>query len=68
MTGVQTCALPIYGVKYRARIYLNEKGKFEDEEIQHDESGEHLEFEGAEGEIREKIVDYLNANWDSLVN
>lgn len=56
------------GVKYKVTMHLNDKDKFLDEEIQHAESGEHLEFEGTEGEIREKIVDFLDDNWSTLVD
>lgn len=54
----------IEGKTYFAKIYLNEKGKFIDNSIQFD--GEELEYEGAEGEIREKVLTYLDKNWDSL--
>ena len=55
------------GVKYFAKIYLNEDGKFIDEEIRDTRTGENLDYQGAEGEVREKIVDYLANNWDTLV-
>lgn len=58
--------LEIDNVKYTAIIYTNEKGKFIDDEISY-QNGDELEFEGAEGEIREKIIDYLDKNWDTLV-
>ena len=55
------------GVKYNARIYLNEKGRFIDEQISYNSSGEELDYEGTEGDIRERITDYLDENWDTLV-
>lgn len=51
--------------EYDAAIYTNAKGKFIDDGIFHD--GIELIPEGEEGEIREKIIDYLDKNWDSLV-
>lgn len=54
------------GHNYDVVIWVNEKSKFCDEEISL--NGVELESEGIEGEIREKIIDYLDENWDSLVN
>ena len=52
----------VYGVK----VWLNRKGKFIDDEISFP-NGDELHTEGAEGEIREKILSYLDENWDKLV-
>lgn len=54
----------IEGKTYFVKIYLNEKGKFIDELIQSE--GVELAYLGTEGEIREKILNYLDKHWDSL--
>lgn len=54
------------GKPYEAFIYLNNKSKFIDEEIRLPD-GEELGYEGAEGEIRNAIVNHLSENWDKLV-
>lgn len=54
------------GKTYTAIVWLDENGKFADEEICY-QDGEELDTEGEEGDIREKIIDYLDQNWDSLV-
>jgi hypothetical protein len=53
------------GHDYCVVIFTDEKGKFFDEEISV-RGGDELEMEGTDGEIREKIIDYLDENWDSL--
>ncbi len=55
----------IEGQTYNAVIWLNEKGKFIDDMIYTLNDNE-LEHEGEEGTIREKIINYLDKNWDSL--
>jgi hypothetical protein len=50
---------------YRVVIWLDETGKFMDEEVSF--NGEELEGEGTEGEVREAIIDYLADNWETLV-
>ncbi len=70
-TQSETTTFHVFEVKhkgrnYRAKIYLNAKGKFVDEEIT-DSHGNELESEGTEGDIREKITDYLANHWDELV-
>ncbi len=52
------------GKTYNATVWLNEKGKFIDDEVSL--NGEELEYEGTEGEIRESILEYIDENWDSL--
>jgi hypothetical protein len=42
------------------------RGKFVDDEISFE--GNELEGEGVEGDIRKSILDYLDANWDTLIN
>lgn len=54
------------GHTYDTVIWVDEKGKFADDEI--NLNGVELESEGIEGEIREKIIDYLDENWDSLTS
>ena len=54
------------GTDYHVKIWVNGKGKFVDESITH-VSGEELEHEGTEGEIREKVIDYLDKQWNTLV-
>ena len=56
----------IDSVTYSAQIWLNQKGKFIDDIISYP-NGDNLGLEGVEGEIREKILDYLDENWDKLV-
>ncbi len=53
------------GYTYDVVIWTDEKGKFMDEEIEL--NGEELDGEGAEGEVREAITDYLAENWETLV-
>ena len=52
------------GHNYDVVMWVDEKGKFCDQEISR--NGVELEYEGVEGEIVEKIIDYLDENWDSL--
>ena len=54
------------GHTYNVVIWVDEKGKFCDDEISLNDV--ELESEGTEGEIREKIINHLDENWDSLVN
>ncbi len=54
------------GKTYDVVIWVNEKGKFIDEEISLDDM--ELDGEGEEGEVREAITDYLAENWETLVN
>lgn len=56
--------IQLHRKSYRVVVYLNEKGKFIDDEISHNDT--ELEYEGSEGELREKIIDYLDKNWDTL--
>jgi hypothetical protein len=54
------------GFTYVAKVYLDgEKDKFIDEVITLND--EPLGGEGEQGEIREAIIDYLDANWEKLV-
>jgi len=55
------------GITYDAVIYCNDKGKFIDDHIISCMTCEQLCHEGTEGEIREVILDYIDANWDKLV-
>jgi hypothetical protein len=52
------------GLTYLVTVYTNEKGKFIDDSII--QGVIELEFEGIEGEIREKLLTYLDKNWDDL--
>lgn len=54
------------GNEYRATIILDQKGKFMDEDIEHWNSGWTLDSEGNDGDIREKITDYISDNWEQL--
>lgn len=60
-----TFEIELDGKNYRVQIYLNQKGKFIDDSITLND--EELSGEGEEGEIREKIINYLDENWDKLV-
>ena len=51
---------------YDVIIHTNYKGKFIDDEISFQD--EELDGEGEEGEIREAIIDYLDKNWDNLID
>jgi len=53
------------GNTYEVIIYVK-GGKFYDEQIFLD--GEELDYEGEEGQIREDIMDYVDKNWDKLVD
>ena len=53
------------GENYDVTVHMDESGKFIDESITR--CGEELDYEGHEGEVRDAIMDYLDANWDSLV-
>lgn len=64
-TTIHTFDVTHDGKTYLVNIYVDDKGKFADDTITLD--GEELENEGAEGEIREAITDYLDKNWDTLV-
>ena len=54
------------GKAYTAIVWLDEKGKFADDEICY-QGGDELDTERSEGEIRNKIIDFLDQNWDTLV-
>ena len=54
------------GIEYDAVIYCNGKGKFIDDSIISCMTFEQLNHEGTEGEIREQILDYIDANWETL--
>ena len=54
------------GEQYNVTIYLNESGRFIDDIITN-ASGDDLEYEGEEGQIREDIITYLDENWDRFV-
>ena len=52
--------------EYDVTIWLDpEKNKFMDDVIRF--NGEMLGCEGTEGEIREKILDFLDKEWENLV-
>lgn len=55
------------GKSYDVTIWMDEKGKFAGEEMRYP-NGDELDHEGEEGEIREAIMDYLDENWNSLVD
>lgn len=65
-TTVYAFELESEGETYFIKVWLNNKSKFIDDEICY-ANGDELEHEGAQGEIREKIMEYLDKNWDSLV-
>ncbi len=58
--------ISIDGTDYHAIIFVDQKGRFIDEEISYKEDGDELDSDGAEGDIREKIIDYIASNWDNL--
>lgn len=58
-------ALEHGGKNYDVTIWLNAKGKFIDDEISL--NSEILDFQGEDGQIREDILTYLDANWEKLV-
>ena len=64
VTDRHTFQVELDGKTYDVVIWLNQKGKFIDDEISFND--EELEGEGAEGEIREKIIEYLSENWDFI--
>ena len=54
------------GIKYQATVYLNESGKFIDDNICY-LYGDILGYEGEEGEIREEILTQIDKDWYKLV-
>jgi len=54
------------GENYDVEIYCNHKGQFVEEIVSR--CGEELDYEGHEGQIREDIIDYIDVNWDLLVD
>ncbi len=54
----------LMGRQYTVVVYMNDKDKFIDDEIKLD--GRELAYQGLEGEIREAILQTLDAHWDSL--
>ena len=51
---------------YHVRVFLSENGKkFVDEQVFAPNERE-LELEGTDGEIHEKIMDFVDKNWDTL--
>ena len=66
LTTNYTFRINIDEATYDVTVYLNEKGKFIDDSITQ-ANGEELGHEGEEGEIYEKIMDYLDNHWNLLV-
>jgi hypothetical protein len=64
-TSTHSFAVEHEGKDYQVTVFMNESGKFIDENITY--NGDELEHEGTEGQIREDIMDYLAENWDDLV-
>lgn len=70
-TSRYTFELEFEGSKYDIVIHTNSKGKFTDEQItrlKEDTLPYDLGYEGEEGELRERIIDFLDMNWDNLVS
>ena len=51
---------------YLATVYLNESGKFIDDNVRHI-FGEELGYEGEEGQLREDILTQIDKDWHKLV-
>lgn len=49
------------------KVYVNESGKFIDDLITYVNSGEELEYEGEEGDIREELLTQIDKDWYKLV-
>lgn len=54
----------IDGLIFNVEIYLDEKQSFTDISIKLNEN--ELEFEGSQGQIRTKLIQYIGKNWDIL--
>ena len=55
------------GVKYHVKVYVNESGKFIDDSITYVNSGEELEYQGEEGDVREELLNQLDKDWYKIV-
>lgn len=63
-TTAHTFKIQHDGREFVAIIHINESGHFIDEVVQ--EGGNELDIEGEDGDLREKIIDFIDDNWETL--